>query len=78
MDDSLPSISSGPGTVGSRFVSQDEIDSAKSRRDEQWQAAYARIGQVPPERPTEDVYDGRSLAEVCYFSLAGYQLLISQ
>ena len=40
MDDALPSISSG--TVGSRFVSQEELDTAKARRDEQWKAAYAR------------------------------------
>ncbi|KAF8527982.1 N-terminal domain of NEFA-interacting nuclear protein NIP30-domain-containing protein [Hysterangium stoloniferum] len=61
MDD-IPSLSSG--TVGSRFVSQADIDEAKSKRDEQWKAAYARLGQEPPERPAEDVYDGRSLAEV--------------
>jgi len=61
MDDSIPSISSG--SVGSRFVSQDDIDTAKARRDEQWKAAYARLGQEPPPPPTEDVFDGRSLAE---------------
>ncbi|KAL5518825.1 hypothetical protein ACEPAH_508 [Sanghuangporus vaninii] len=62
-DDALPSLTAGPGSVGSRFVSQDDIDSAKARRDEQWKAAYARLGQEPPPRPAEDVYDGRSLAE---------------
>ncbi|KAL5535639.1 hypothetical protein ACEPAF_3733 [Sanghuangporus sanghuang] len=62
-DDALPSVTAGPGSVGSRFVSQDDIDSAKARRDEQWKAAYARLGQEPPPRPVEDVYDGRSLAE---------------
>ena len=80
-DNHIPSISSG--VVGSRFVSQSDIDSAKARRDEQWKAAYARyapvtapvcrprltaphrLGQEPPPQPQEDVYDGRSLAEVC-------------
>ncbi|KAI0094998.1 N-terminal domain of NEFA-interacting nuclear protein NIP30-domain-containing protein [Irpex rosettiformis] len=61
MDDSIPSISTG--AVGSRFVSQNEIDTAKARRDEQWKAAYARLGQEPPPQPVEDVFDGRSLAE---------------
>ncbi|KAL5495146.1 hypothetical protein ACEPAI_608 [Sanghuangporus weigelae] len=63
MDEALPSLTAGPGSVGSRFVSQDDVDSAKARRDEQWKAAYARLGQEPPPRPAEDVYDGRSLAE---------------
>ena len=41
MEESLvPSLSSG--VVGSRFITQDEIESAKARRDEQWKAAYAR------------------------------------
>ncbi|KAI0788610.1 N-terminal domain of NEFA-interacting nuclear protein NIP30-domain-containing protein [Abortiporus biennis] len=57
----IPSISSG--SVGSRFVSQSEIETAKARRDEQWKAAYARLGQEPPPQPVEDVFDGRSLAE---------------
>lgn len=51
------------GAVGSRFVTQDELDTAKARRQEQWKAAYARLGQEPPPEPTEDVFDGRSLAE---------------
>ncbi|KAL5534123.1 hypothetical protein ACEPAG_584 [Sanghuangporus baumii] len=63
MDEAVPSLTAGPGSVGSRFVSQDDIESAKARRDEQWKAAYARLGQEPPPRPAEDVYDGRSLAE---------------
>ncbi|TDL28380.1 hypothetical protein BD410DRAFT_759558 [Rickenella mellea] len=63
MDDSIPSISSATGTVGSRFVSQSDIESAKAKRDEQWKAAYARLGQEPPPQPVEDVFDGRSLAE---------------
>lgn len=40
MDDAIPSISTAG--VGSRFVSQDELEAAKARRDEQWRAAYAR------------------------------------
>jgi hypothetical protein len=59
----IPSLSEGP--VGSRFVSQDEIDLAKQRKEEQWKAAYARLGQEPPpQQQQEDTYDGRSLAEV--------------
>lgn len=40
MDDGIPSLSGG--AVGSRFVSQSELDTAKERREEQWKAAYAR------------------------------------
>ena len=40
MDAAIPSISTAG--VGSRFVSQNELDAAKTRRDEQWRAAYAR------------------------------------
>lgn len=36
----VPSLSSG--SVGSRFVSQTDLDKAKATRDEQWKAAYAR------------------------------------
>ncbi|KIM85347.1 hypothetical protein PILCRDRAFT_96452 [Piloderma croceum F 1598] len=61
MDDSIPSISTG--SVGSRFVSSNDIETAKARRDEQWKAAYARLGQEPPPQPVEDSFDGRSLAE---------------
>ncbi|KAF9511291.1 hypothetical protein BS47DRAFT_1299056 [Hydnum rufescens UP504] len=62
MDGDIPSISSG--SVGSRFVSQADIEKAKATRDEQWRAAYARLGQEPPPRPQEDAdYDGRSLYE---------------
>ncbi|CAE6416530.1 unnamed protein product [Rhizoctonia solani] len=65
MDEGNPLTSlSATGSVASRFVTQTEIDSAKERRDEQWKAAYARLGQEPPPRPTEDPeYDGRSLYE---------------
>ncbi|TBU61985.1 N-terminal domain of NEFA-interacting nuclear protein NIP30-domain-containing protein [Dichomitus squalens] len=61
MEDAIPSIQTGG--VGSRFVTQDELEAAKARRDEQWKAAYARLGQEPPPQPAEDVFDGRSLAE---------------
>ena len=40
-DEALPSISTGE--VGSRFVSQSDIEAARARRDEQWKAAYARF-----------------------------------
>lgn len=40
MDDAIPSLSTG--AVGSRFVSQEELETAKARRQEQWKAAYAR------------------------------------
>ncbi|KAG8906195.1 hypothetical protein FRB99_007411 [Tulasnella sp. 403] len=60
MDEGVPSLSSG--SVGSRFVSEADIDAAKATREAEWKAAYARIGQEPPPRPIED-YDGRSLFE---------------
>ncbi|EGO00433.1 hypothetical protein SERLA73DRAFT_122445 [Serpula lacrymans var. lacrymans S7.3] len=62
MEEAVPSLSEG--VVGSRFVSSTDIEAAKSRREEQWKAAYARLGQEPPKLPVnEDSYDGRSLAE---------------
>ncbi|KAG1773207.1 N-terminal domain of NEFA-interacting nuclear protein NIP30-domain-containing protein [Suillus occidentalis] len=61
MEDGLPSVS--VGGVGSRFISQNDLEEAKARRDDQWKAAYARLGQVPPPQPVEDSFDGRSLAE---------------
>jgi hypothetical protein len=39
-DSLIPSLSDG--VVGSRFITQDEIDSARARKEEQWKAAYAR------------------------------------
>lgn len=57
----MPSVS--VGGVGSRFISQNDLEEAKARRDDQWKAAYARLGQVPPPQPVEDSFDGRSLAE---------------
>ncbi|TFK30551.1 hypothetical protein FA15DRAFT_662526 [Coprinopsis marcescibilis] len=60
--DPIPSLSDG--VVGSRFVSQDDIETARARKDEQWKAAYARLGQEPPPQQLNDeTYDGRSLAE---------------
>ncbi|KAG2129881.1 N-terminal domain of NEFA-interacting nuclear protein NIP30-domain-containing protein [Suillus clintonianus] len=61
MEDGLPSVS--VGGVGSRFISQNDLEEAKARREDQWKAAYARLGQVPPPQPVEDSFDGRSLAE---------------
>lgn len=47
MEESLiPSLSAG--VVGSRFVTQDEVETAKLRREEQWKAAYARSGNNSP------------------------------
>ena len=40
-DEALPSISTGE--VGSRFITQSDIEAARARRDEQWKAAYARF-----------------------------------
>ena len=48
MDDTAPNLSSG--AVGSRFVSQSELETAKARRDEQWKAAYARYLSPPRSR----------------------------
>lgn len=36
----MPSVS--VGGVGSRFISQNDLEEAKARRDDQWKAAYAR------------------------------------
>ena len=47
VDEALPNITSQPGTVGSRFVSQNDLDQAKARREEQWKAAYARFTSLP-------------------------------
>jgi hypothetical protein len=49
MDGDIPSISSG--SVGSRFVSQADIEKAKLTRDEQWRAAYARLDLVSNSPP---------------------------
>lgn len=39
--DPLPSLAA-TGSVSSRFVSSNELDEAKKRREEEWKAAYAR------------------------------------
>ncbi|KIJ21639.1 hypothetical protein PAXINDRAFT_178026, partial [Paxillus involutus ATCC 200175] len=61
MEEGVPTVS--VTGVASRFVSQTDIEAAKTRREEQWKAAYARLGQKPPPQPVEDSHDGRSLAE---------------
>ncbi|KAI6031732.1 hypothetical protein PISMIDRAFT_673441 [Pisolithus microcarpus 441] len=61
MEEGVSSVSvSG---VASRFVSQSDVEAARARREEQWKAAYARLGQEPPPQPIDDSFDGRSLAE---------------
>lgn len=59
----VPSLSSTSTGVGARFITADDIQAARVRREEQWRAAYARLGQEPPPQQTEEDYDGRSLAE---------------
>lgn len=44
-EEAIPSISTG--AVGSRFVSQSDLEVAKARREEQWKAAYARFAFDP-------------------------------
>lgn len=44
-------------------MTEKDITTARAKRDEEWAAAYSRLGQEPPQQPVEDVYDGRSLAE---------------
>ncbi|EIW86607.1 hypothetical protein CONPUDRAFT_69070 [Coniophora puteana RWD-64-598 SS2] len=61
MEEAVPTVNLTG--VGSRFISSNEVETARTRREEQWKAAYARLGQEPPPRPTEDAFDGRSLAE---------------
>ncbi|KAI6132731.1 N-terminal domain of NEFA-interacting nuclear protein NIP30-domain-containing protein [Pisolithus croceorrhizus] len=69
MEEGVPSVSvSG---VASRFVSQSDVEAARARREEQWKAAYARLGQEPPPQPTDDSFDGRSLAEASGIRYSG-------
>ncbi|KAF7320436.1 Nefa-Nip30-N domain-containing protein [Mycena kentingensis (nom. inval.)] len=56
----VPNLSSAG--IGSRFVSQDDIESARIRKEQAWKAAYDRIGIEPPPQQEPDS-DGRSLAE---------------
>ena len=51
-------------SVSSRFVSSTELEAASQKRQEEWKAAYERIGQEPPKQDNEgDKYDPRSLWE---------------
>ncbi|KAM0792034.1 hypothetical protein ACM66B_004742 [Microbotryomycetes sp. NB124-2] len=49
--------------VGSRFVSSKELEEAKAKREADWKAAYAAMGQEPPPKQDDEPYDGRSLYE---------------
>ncbi|KAJ9092059.1 hypothetical protein QFC19_008833 [Naganishia cerealis] len=60
---SAPTNLETTGFVSSRFVSQTELDEAALRKQEEWKAAYARLGQEPPPQETEGEYDPRSLYE---------------
>ncbi|KAL7417423.1 N-terminal domain of NEFA-interacting nuclear protein NIP30-domain-containing protein [Mrakia frigida] len=51
------------GGVSSRFVSETDLDKAKATKDQEWKAAYERLGQAPPPREEEEAYDPRSLFE---------------
>jgi hypothetical protein len=42
--DSTPSVSTG--AIGSRFISQEDVDAVRAVREEQWKAAYARSVQI--------------------------------
>lgn len=44
MEEGVPTVS--VTGVASRFVSQTDIEAARSRREEQWKAAYARFVDV--------------------------------
>ena|SRR5258708_39492759 len=79
-DDDAPVPSLTSSEIGSRFVSQTELDAANKKRDEAWKEAYARYESVmlhwcssiqafprlgqEPPPREEPDYDGRSLAEV--------------
>ena len=41
------SVNLSSGQVGSRFVTQNELDDARERREEQWRQAYARFVSAP-------------------------------
>jgi len=53
----------GTGGVASRFVSSSALEEAKQRREQEWKAAYERIGEEPPKQEDDDTYDPRSLFE---------------
>ena len=46
-----------------KFVSQNDLNDAQKRRDQEIREAYARIGEQPPPRPQNEVYDPRPLYE---------------
>lgn len=50
------------GGISSRFASEKSIQEAQERRKEEWQKAYERMGQKPPEKEPE-AYDPRTLYE---------------
>ncbi|GAA5850401.1 hypothetical protein JCM3766R1_007182 [Sporobolomyces carnicolor] len=55
---------SSSSSVSSRFVSASDLEAAAQKRQEEWKAAYARIGQEPPAQdPEGEKYDPRSLWE---------------
>ncbi|GAA5837639.1 hypothetical protein JCM11251_002031 [Rhodosporidiobolus azoricus] len=67
MSDAPPPAGLSSG-VASRFVSSTALDEAKKKREEEWKAAYARIGQEPPKEMMpggngDEKYDPRSLYE---------------
>jgi len=45
-DDVAPVPSLTSGEIGSRFVTQTELDAANQKRDEAWKAAYARCESI--------------------------------
>lgn len=49
--------------VSSRFVSSKQLEEAQAKRQEEWKAAYARLGQEPPKEVVQESYDPRSLFE---------------
>ncbi|KPV72252.1 uncharacterized protein RHOBADRAFT_47095 [Rhodotorula graminis WP1] len=53
----------GTGGVASRFVSSAALEEAKQRREAEFKAAYARIGEEPPKQEDDGTYDPRSLFE---------------
>lgn len=64
------------GSINARFISQNKLDEANDRREQEWKEAYARwvfpmrsladgrIGQEPPPQMKEEKHDGRTLFEV--------------
>ncbi|RXK39025.1 hypothetical protein M231_03755 [Tremella mesenterica] len=46
-----------------RFETQEAVEEANERKEQQWKEAYARIGQEPPKEREEIAHDGRTLYE---------------